>query len=189
MAETKSFLAGQSGKSRAGKIGLSILPAGVANQNAELASSSLLVEPAIEKYYNWTSSGSTWIEIHSSFTIIYPGCQKRFQIRSRLTRFTVTDNSETSPSINIFANEKFPHFVTDSLDFHRFFSPPREETFGMKRGLISRTATGTRAYNTKGWSSTYHFNGGFAVLLVSRLALHSNCILPWERNCNLKLTH
>ena len=129
MAETKSFLAGQSGKSRAGKIGLSILPAGVANQNAEFASSSLLVEPAIEKYYNWTSSGSTWIEIHISFTIIYPGCQKRFQIRSRLTRFTVTDNSETSPSINIFANEKFPHFVTASLDFRRSFSPPREETF------------------------------------------------------------
>ena len=49
MAETKSFLAGQSGKSRAGKISLSILPARVANQNAEFASSSLLVEPAIEK--------------------------------------------------------------------------------------------------------------------------------------------
>ena len=177
MAETKSFLAGQSGKSRAGKIGLSILPAGVANQNAELASSSLLVEPAIEKYYNWTSSGSTWIEIHISFTIIYPGCQKRFQIRSRLTRFTVTANSETSPSINMFANEKFFRPVTDSLDFHRFFSPSREETFRDEARVISQTATGTRAYNTKGWSNTYHFNGGFAVLLVSRLALHSNCIL------------
>ena len=52
MAETKSFLAGQSGKSRAGKIGLSILPARVANQNAEFASPSLLVEPAIENNYN-----------------------------------------------------------------------------------------------------------------------------------------
>ena len=51
MAETTSVLGGKSGKSREGKIDLSILPARVANQNAEFASSCSHAEPAIEKYY------------------------------------------------------------------------------------------------------------------------------------------
>ena len=48
MAETKSVLAEQSGKSRAGKIGPSTLPARVANQNTEFASPCSFAEPAIE---------------------------------------------------------------------------------------------------------------------------------------------
>ena len=55
MAETKSVLGGKSRKSREGKIDLSILPARVANQNAEFASSCSHAEPAIEKYYTWSN--------------------------------------------------------------------------------------------------------------------------------------